>query len=70
MSDELKPVEARCPKCGAQPLNYSHNNYVTPNGAILAAIWCAGCGHVISFTQIGQQKPQVLNPFSISGKPS
>lgn len=58
MDTEQKKA-AKCPECGTSPLRFNYSNQVIPNGAVIALMWCADCGHTFTVSQIGQMPPKV-----------
>jgi hypothetical protein len=65
MAGETK--DPKCPECLTTPLRFNYSNQVVPDGAVIALLWCADCGHVFTLTQIGQ-RPMIAPVLSSETK--
>ena len=65
MSEGFVPRQPKCPDCEHQPLNFGQNTITTEGGAIVSAIWCVDCGHVISMQCMGMKRLELARPALI-----
>jgi len=58
----------KCPSCKEQPFNFADRRFQTASGLIVAALWCAKCGHLFSLQTIGAKEIMIPDPTSKDGR--